>query len=165
MFNHCPFVDDRLRQLLKEEVMNTYQLVFPTITIAVPNVSILGTQAMNLNIGHTAILVNYQITWSQPVTPIVPSKTSMLPISTYPMWYNVIPPFVPLDPSLYPTYSTRTKGIDSLIFKNYTLYVPRNVYPIPEQHVVPPTYIPHSIGNQFPKVVQPMTNKDKQLVQ
>jgi hypothetical protein len=43
-------------------------------------------------------------------------------------------------------------------------YVPRNVYPIREQHVVPPTYIPYHVGNQFPIVVQPVTNKDRQLV-
>jgi len=60
LFNRCPFIDDRLRQLLKEEVMNTHQFVFPTITITIPNVFVLGSQAMNLNIGHMVILVNYQ---------------------------------------------------------------------------------------------------------
>ncbi len=50
-----------------------------------------------------------------------------------------------------------------MIFKNYIGYVPRNVYPI--QLVVPPTYIPNSIRNQFPTMVQPMTSKDKQHVQ
>jgi len=63
------------------------------------------------------------------------------------MCYNVIPPFVPLDLNLYPTYPTRTKGLDSSIFMNYTGYVPRNMYPIPKQPLVPPTYIPNSIGN------------------
>jgi hypothetical protein len=153
LFNHCPFVDDKLRQLLKEEVMNTHQHVLPTTTIAVPNVFVLRTQTTNPSIGHTTILVNYQITWSQLVTPIALGKTNMLPTSTYPMWYNVIPPFMPLDPSLYPTYPTKTKGLDFLIFRNYISYVPRNVYPIPKQHVVRPTYTPYSIGNQFLTVV------------
>ncbi len=63
------------------------------------------------------------------------------------MWYNVIPPFVPLDPSLYPRYPTMIQGLDSLIFRNYTSYVPRNVYPVLQQLVVPPTYIPYYIGN------------------
>jgi hypothetical protein len=58
MFNYCPFVDDRLRQLLREEVMNTHQPILPA-TIIVPNVSILGTQAMNLSIGHMTIFVDY----------------------------------------------------------------------------------------------------------
>jgi hypothetical protein len=70
----------------------------------------------------------------------------MLPISTYLMWYNVIPPFVHLDPSLYPVYQIGTKGLDSLIFSNYLSYVPTNVYPIPKQ-LVPPTCIPYSVGN------------------
>jgi hypothetical protein len=73
---------------------------------------------------------------------IILGKTGMLPTSTYLMWYNVIHPFVPLDPSLYSTYRTRAKGFDSLIFKNYTCYVPRNVYPVLEQPTVLPTYIP-----------------------
>jgi hypothetical protein len=71
----------------------------------------------------------------------------MLPTSTYPMWYNVIPPFVPLNPSLYPTYQTRAKGIDSSIFRNYTSYVPSNVYPVPEQPIVPPTHISYYVRN------------------
>ncbi len=72
---------------------------------------------------------------------------------------------MPLNPSLYPAYPIVKKGIDSLIFKNYTSYVPRNVCPILEKHVVPPTYIPNFVGNHFPRMVQLMTSKDRQLVQ
>jgi hypothetical protein len=39
--------------------MNVHQHVLPIITTIVPNVFILGTQAMNLNIGHTIAHVNY----------------------------------------------------------------------------------------------------------
>jgi hypothetical protein len=133
--------------------MNVHQPILPTTKIIVPNVFILGNQSMNPSIVHTTIPINYHTTWSQPVTPIVLGKTSMLPISTYPMWYNVIPPFVPLDPSLYPTYQIGTKGLDSLIFRNYIGYVLENMYLVPEQPIVPPTYIPYSIGNQLPIVV------------
>jgi hypothetical protein len=69
LFNRCPLVDDRLRKLLWEEVMNVHQPILPTTTTIVPNV------------------------------------------------------------------------------------------------FVPPTYIPYFIGNQFPTMVQPMTNKDRQHVQ
>jgi hypothetical protein len=62
------------------------------------------------------------------------------------MWYDVIPPFVPLNPSLYPAYPIKRKGLDSSIFRNYVGYVPRNVYPILEQLVLP-TYTPHYVGN------------------
>ncbi len=87
LFNHCPFVDDRSGYVLHEEVMNVHHLVLPTTTIAIPNVSILKTQAMNPNIGHTMVPTNYQTTWSQLVKSIVLNKTSMLLISTCPMWY------------------------------------------------------------------------------
>jgi hypothetical protein len=63
--------------------MNVHQLVLPTTTIAVPNVFILRTQAMNLNIGHTIVPINYQTTWSQLVTLIILGKTSTLLTSTY----------------------------------------------------------------------------------
>ncbi len=81
------------------------------------------------------------------------------------MWYNVIPLFVPLNPSLYLAYPIRTKGLDSSIFRNYTSYVPRNVCPVPGQLVVPPMYIPYFVENQFIIMVQLVANKDKQHVQ
>jgi hypothetical protein len=43
--------------------MNVHQPIFPTITTIVPNVSILGTQAMNPSIGHTT---TYMLTIRQP---------------------------------------------------------------------------------------------------
>jgi hypothetical protein len=119
---------------------------------------------MNPNIGHMIILVNYQTTWSQPIIPIVLTKPSMLLTSTYPIWYNVIPPLVPLDLNLYPCYQTGAKGFDSSIFRTYTIYVLGNVYPVLEQ-LVPPTYIPYLVGNQFPIRVQPVTSRDRQHVQ
>jgi hypothetical protein len=73
--------------------MNVHQPILLTTTIVALDVSIIGTQAMNPSIVHRTIPINYQTTWPQPITPIVPSKTSMLPTSTYPMWHNVIPPF------------------------------------------------------------------------
>jgi hypothetical protein len=54
---------------------------------------------------------------------------------------------MPLDPSLYPTYLTGTKGFDSPIFRNYKSYVLVNVYPTLEQLVVPPTYTPYFVVN------------------
>ncbi len=79
LFNWYPFVDDRLRQLSRKELMNVHQHVLPNITTILPNVSILRIQAMNPNIGYTTIHVDYHTTWSQHVMPIIPSKTNMLP--------------------------------------------------------------------------------------
>jgi hypothetical protein len=58
LFNCYPFVDDKLRHVFKEELMNIHQLVFPTISIPIPNVFVLENQAMNPSIGHT-ITFNY----------------------------------------------------------------------------------------------------------
>jgi hypothetical protein len=43
LFNHCPFVDDILKQLFREEMMNIHQPILPTTTITKPNVFVLGT--------------------------------------------------------------------------------------------------------------------------
>jgi hypothetical protein len=88
----------------------------------------------------------------------------MLPTSTYPMWYNVKPPLVPLDHSLYRINLTKTKELDSSIFRNYTSYVLGNVYQAHEQPIIPPTYIPYLIGDQFLTMVQPMARKDRQPI-
>jgi hypothetical protein len=77
--------------------MNVHQLVLPTTTTILPSVFVLGTQAMSPSIGHTTIPINYQTTWPQLVIPIILGKTNILLTSTYPMWYNVIPLFVPID--------------------------------------------------------------------
>jgi hypothetical protein len=39
--------------------MNVHQPVLPNITIVIPNVFVLGTQAMNLSIGYIIIHVDY----------------------------------------------------------------------------------------------------------
>jgi len=48
--------------------MNVHQPILPTTIITIPNVYVLGTQAMNSSIGHKAVHVNYQTTRSQLVS-------------------------------------------------------------------------------------------------
>ncbi len=38
------------------------------------------------------------------------------------MWYNIIPPFVPMDPNLYSMYNSRINGLDSLISRRKERY-------------------------------------------
>ncbi len=106
-----------------------------------------GIQITNLSIGHTAIHVSYQSIYQPHVTPFVLSKTNVLRTSTYPMWYNVIPLYVLLDPILYPTYPIETKEFDLLIFKNYTCYVHGYVHLTLKQPINPPIHTPHIVGN------------------
>ncbi len=116
--------------------MNVHQPVIPTPIVVLPNVYVLGIQPMNPSIGHTPIPINYQSNWQSPITPFVRGKINTIPTSTYPIWYNVILPYIPLDPNLYPAYTTKEKKIDLLIPRNYTSYVPRYVFS--EQLVIPP---------------------------
>jgi hypothetical protein len=62
LFNRCPFVDDRLKQLLREEMMNVHQTILPITIIVVLNMYVLRTQVMNPSIGHMIIPINYQLT-------------------------------------------------------------------------------------------------------
>jgi hypothetical protein len=39
------------------------------------------------------------------------------------MWYNTIPPFIPMDPSMYFMYYFGIKGLDPLISKKREKYV------------------------------------------
>jgi len=41
----------------------------------------------------------------------------------YPMWYNTIPPYVPMDFNMYFMYYSRIKGLDLLIFGRRENYV------------------------------------------
>lgn len=79
------------------------------------------------------------------------------------MWYNIIPPFMPLNLNLYPVYPTETKGLDLLIIRNYVGYVHGYVYPILEQSMVSRTFTQHIVGNRT--MVQPVTNMDIRHVQ
>jgi hypothetical protein len=44
--------------------MNVHQPVLINTITSIPNVFVLGTQAMNLNISYTVVPLNYQTTWS-----------------------------------------------------------------------------------------------------
>ncbi len=42
---------------------------------------------------------------------------------TYPMWYNTIPFFIPMDPNMYFMYYSRIKRLDPLIYGKNKGYV------------------------------------------
>jgi hypothetical protein len=60
------------------------------------------------------------------------------------MRYNVVPPYIPLDPNLYPKYFLRIKGFELLISRDKTCkYVTNNNQPMPKQHVVYSNIVPY----------------------
>jgi hypothetical protein len=62
---------------------------------------------------------------------------------------NVIPPYILLNPNLYPTYTIETKGFDPLISKNYTSYVLGYILTLEQPSVIPLIQTPQTVGNQF----------------
>jgi len=98
---------------------------------------------MNPTFGHTIIPIRYQLILQSHVTPFVPHSTDVFLHLTYPMWYNVIPPYIPLNPNLYSTYPTKIKWFDPLISRNIHIgYILEYVYLIPEL-IIPPKQTPH----------------------
>jgi hypothetical protein len=69
------------------------------------------------------IPVNQHVGWSQLVTPLIARQPRTVP---HPMWYNIVPSFVPMDPNLYPMYYLVIKRPDPLISrrkKGFAVYV------------------------------------------
>jgi len=57
---------------------------------------------------------------SQHVTPLIVGQPKVIP---YPMWYNTLPPFIPMDLNRYFIYHSGIKGPDPLIFGKREKYV------------------------------------------
>jgi hypothetical protein len=51
------------------------------------------------------------------------------------MWYNIIPPFVPMDPNMYSMYYYKIKGPNPLIFGRKERYVANIIQLKPVPHV------------------------------
>jgi len=80
--------------------------------------------------------------WQQFVTPIILGQISNLPFSFYPMWYNVIPPYLPFDPSLYPRYFSGMKMFEHV----YPIIIIGYPYPRLDKPIVTTSNTPYSIG-------------------
>jgi hypothetical protein len=52
----------------------------------------------------------------------------------YPMWYNIVPPFVPMDRNMYSMYYFGIKGPNPLIFGRHERYA----VGITQSELVPP---------------------------
>jgi hypothetical protein len=69
------------------------------------------TQLVTMN---EVILITQPTNWQQTITPIVPSHANNVSFPSYPMWYNVIPPYLFLDSNLYPRYFNGMKMFELL---------------------------------------------------
>jgi len=66
-----------------------------------------------LSLVTNPITISQHLSWLQLVTPLIARQ---LRIVSCPMWYNIIPSFVPMDPNMYFMYYSKIKGLDPLIF-------------------------------------------------
>jgi hypothetical protein len=46
-------------------------------------------------------LVSQHLGWRQLVTPLIARQPKVVAYPPYLMWYNIVPPFVPMDPNMY----------------------------------------------------------------
>ncbi len=67
---------------------------------------------IQLSLVNNLILVNQHVGWPQPITPLVAWQPTTIP---YPMCYNIVPFFLPMDFNVYSMYYSRIKGPDPLI--------------------------------------------------
>jgi hypothetical protein len=51
--------------------------------------------------------------WQQHFTPFITGKPRVIP---YPMWYDTVPPFIPMDLNMYSMYYSGIKIHDPLIY-------------------------------------------------
>jgi len=102
---------EKLKTSLPLAAMNT-----PTIQVGVPMPQI--RSQLGLVIYPT--LVNQNLNREQLVTPLIARQPNVVP---YPMWYNRLPPFVPMDPNMYFMYYYGIKGPNPLISGRKEKYV------------------------------------------
>jgi len=118
--NHCPFVDNKLKQLLKEEFITSLHVILSTLVTHV-GVHVQQIQPQSSLVTNPT-LVNQHLSWQQLVTPLIVRQPRAIPYPPYPMWYNTIPPFVPMDPNMYSMYYYGIKIPDPLIFRKKERY-------------------------------------------
>jgi hypothetical protein len=71
-------------------------------------------------------LISQHLGWQQSITPLI-TQPKVVPYLPYPMWYNTIPSFVPMDPNMYSSYYFIIKGLDPLIFGRKEIYATNTI--------------------------------------
>ncbi len=99
---------EELKTSLPATMTNT-----PAIRVGVPMPQIRSQPSLVIH----PTLVNQHLGWQQPITPLIARQPKVILYPpAYPMWYNIVPPFVPMDPNMYSVYYSKIKGPNPLIF-------------------------------------------------
>jgi hypothetical protein len=102
--------------------------------------------------------------WQQTITPIVPSHTNNLSFLSYPMWYNVIPPFLFIDSNLYPRYFNGMKMFELVNPRTTTISMTWYPYPRLDQLVMKTSSTPYSTSFHVIIPIQPILYQPKPLL-
>ncbi len=120
-FKNYPFVDDKLKWLLREEFITSLSHVTmntPTIHVGVfvPQI-----QSQSSLVIHPT-LINQHLNWQQSITPLITWQPRVMPYPPNLMWYNTIPPFIPMDHDMYSMDNSGIKEPNPLISRRRERY-------------------------------------------
>jgi hypothetical protein len=103
------------------------------------------------NLVTNPIPINQHLRRPQLITPLIIEQPKTV---LYPMWYSIVPSFVPMDLSMYFMYYSGIKGFDLLSFGRKNGYVVDVTQPVP--------HVEQLVENQYP--IKVPTSRLKQLV-
>jgi hypothetical protein len=104
---------------------------------------------------NEAIPITQPTSWQQIITPIVPGHTNNVSFLSYPMWYNVIPPYLFSDSNLYPRYFNGMKMFELVNHRITIISMAWYPYPRPHQLVITTSNTPYSTSAQVTIPIQP----------
>jgi hypothetical protein len=115
-------VDDKLKRLMKEELITSLPHVMMSIPAIYVGVIMPQIRSQSSLVTHPTP-ISQHLGWQQRVTLLISRQTKDVLYPPYPMWYNTLPPFVPMDPNMYSMYYSRIKGPHPLIYGRKEKYV------------------------------------------
>ncbi len=110
------------------------------------------------------IPITQPTSWQQTITPILSGYTNNVSFPSYPMWYNVIAPYLFLDSNLYPRYFNGVKMFELVNPKTNTISMAWFPYPRPNQLVMTTNNTPYSTNVHVTILIQPILHQPKPLL-
>jgi hypothetical protein len=124
---------------------------------------------------NEAMPITQPTCWQQPitpimpghtnnVTPIMPGHTNNVPFPSYPMWYNVIPPYLLLDSNLYPRYFNGMKMFELVNPRTATISMAWYLYQRLDQLVMTTSSTPYLASVHVTIPIQPILYQPKPFI-
>ncbi len=108
-------MDDKFKQLMRKELITYLQPIVSNTSTTHFGVHVQQLKPQSSLVTNLTS-VNQQLGWQQPITSLIIGQPKVVPYPPYPMWYNSIPSFVPMDHNMYLMYYSKIKGSYPFIF-------------------------------------------------